>query len=76
MHKLQHPTPSEEGATIQAKPPRNSNLEIARIVAMLMIVTFHQVIFTGGKFPDSPDISVMTYSSGACWNLPASWSSC
>ena len=62
-------TASAEGAASQAKPPRNSNLEIARIVAMLMIVTFHQVIFTGGEFPDSPDISVMTYSFGSILGL-------
>ncbi|WII08345.1 acyltransferase [Methanomassiliicoccales archaeon LGM-RCC1] len=58
-----------EGATSKSKLPRNSNLEMARIIAMLMIIAFHQIIFTNGSFPDSPDISVLTYSFGCTLGL-------
>ena len=63
------PTASADGSTSEGKPPRNSNLEMARIVSMLMIVAFHQIIFTQGAFPDSPDVSVLTYAFGCTLGL-------
>ena len=63
------PTASADGSTSEGKPPRNSNLEMARIVSMLMIVAFHQIIFTQRTFPDSPDVSVLTYAFGCTLGL-------
>ena len=62
---------AEEG--IVAKKPRNSNLELYRIICMLMIVAHHYVINSGLTSENGPLIMNCTSSNGIFLSFFGAW---
>lgn len=61
------------GARISAKKPRSSNLELYRIICMLMIVAHHYVVNSGVSDVGGPLMTDLTSSNSIFLTLFGAW---